>query len=261
MMKALSKMNKKDKQGVALFSVAITILVILLSFYLYKVNSPERKYDRNTMCNEHITRDKNNIFIFDISDPLSNHQKVFLKKRFNSVLAESSINDKFTIFTLDAESNGLSQPISMACMPKGAKDANQLTDNAKFLEKNFQDKFIEPMNESLNVVSSENTMETSPIFESLSDVNSLGFLDRNSQVNNVYIISDMLQNTDKYSVYRSGSSAVSDLPYISLPNTKVMVFWLERNNSEKYQTSSLAKSWARYIDSVSTLSFIEKVRD
>jgi len=257
----LRNLSKKDKQGLVLIAISMLILLVLIISLLVVSTSKDRQYDKVTLCNEHINRESNNIFIFDISDPLSVHQKEFLINRFKAIIDASNINDKFSLFTLDNESKGISSPISSVCMPKRPENTNLLTENSDFIKENFQNKFYLPMEKSLSLASIDNTMSSSPIFEAISDIKSLGYLDKNAQINNIYLISDMLQNTNQYSVYSSKEKAISSLPNISMPNTQFIVYWLDRTSNRKYQTARLAKEWAKYFDSIASLSLIEKVRD
>ncbi|GAA5189540.1 hypothetical protein [Ferrimonas gelatinilytica] len=253
-------LTTKDKQGVVIIIITSIVLIILLAFYVKAISSPERAFDKVTMCNDKMHRQNHNVIVIDVSDPLSPHQKRYLPAKVLDIVDDAARNDRFTVFVLDKSVTGLSKPIADVCKPKSPDDVNILTENERFLTKNFQEKFLFPMNEAIAELVEGKDMEVSPIYESISDLKSLNILDKSADKRTVFIISDMLQNTPFASVYSKGEKAIDDLPKFSLESTDVYVFWLDRDQDKKYQTKGLAESWAKYLDAVANLREIERVR-
>ena len=254
-------LSDSDKKGVKLFGVGASLLIALIAAYAVIAASPERKYDPDTLCNAELPRAVHEMFIVDISDSLSTHQRNFVSTYIGEKLASASVNDRFSIYVLDETSRGLSEPLIDLCKPKSASDVNALTSNKQFVERTYQEKFYKPLQASIERVVEANELSISPIYEALSDVVALKKYDGQASKVEVTLLSDMLQHSESGSVYRSGANAVDGLPTINLRDLELTVFWLDRPEGSKYQTAALAKSWATYLDKVANFQKIERVRN
>ena len=257
---AWNGLSDKDKNGVKLFGVAGLIFVSLATFYGLAASSPENKYDPVTLCNSELPRAEHSLFLVDISDSLSVHQRDFVTTYFGSVLDKAAVNDRFSIYILDERSRGLSDPIIDLCKPRSADDVNALTANKRFVEKIYSEKFYQPLQQSIEKVVEANELKISPIYESISDIASLGRGDDKAEKVKLILVSDMLQHSQAGSVYSAGAAAVEKLPSVNLQDIEVKVFWLDRPEASRIQTAALASSWASYLDKISEFDRIERVR-
>jgi hypothetical protein len=70
----------------------------------------------------------------------------------------------------------------------------------------------------------------------------------------------MLQNTARASVYSNGVATIKSLPRFNLKDYTVDVYWLDNPRHKALQNTALAQEWANYIDAISSLGKIQKVR-
>ena len=261
MKKARGGLSAEDKRGVAIFATGIAMLAALAIFVLQVIRSPEKDYDRVTLCNEHLPRHTHQLLIIDVSDALSAHQEHFLRTHISDLLESARVNDRFSIFVLDEKYNGLSDPVIDLCKPKAADDVDMLTSNRTFVRELYRERFEVPLEKAIAAAVTSGDQQVSPIYEALSDVVALKRIDPRADEVNLTIVSDMIQNSRAGSVFSSGAAAIDRLPSIDLRRAKTRVYWLDREKYRKYQTPDLETSWEDYLGSVSRFEQIEKIRD
>lgn len=261
MRRSRNRLSAEDRKGLALFVAGIAILAALAAVVLQRVYSPENNYDRQTLCNEQLPREAHNLFIIDVSDAMSAHQKNFLNRYISRLLEMSEINDRFTIFVLDERYSGLSEPVVDLCRPRSAEDVSSLTSNRLFVESLYEDRFETPLESAIAAAVSAGDQPISPIYEALSDVAALRRIDPRAEEVNLTLVSDMIQNSRAGSVFSSGPSAIEQLPMIDLGRARTRVLWLSREKYKQYQTPELETSWEEYLASVSRFDQIERVRN
>lgn len=256
-----SRFSAEDRKGLLLFAAGIAILVVLVAVVLQKLLSAENAYDRHTLCNERLPRQVHHLFIIDVSDAMSAHQKNFLNRHISRLLEMSGINDRFTVFVLDERYAGLSDPIVDLCKPRSAEDVSGLTANRLFVEDLYRKRFEVPLQTAIADTVSAGDQPISPIYEALSDVAALKRIDPRADEVNLTLVSDMIQNSRAGSVFHSGPSAIEQLPLIDLRRARTRVLWLSREKYKRYQTPELETSWEDYLASVSRFDQIERVRN
>ncbi|WP_323845160.1 hypothetical protein [Microbulbifer magnicolonia] len=244
-----------------IFAFGAAILIALAAFVLKVINSPEKDYDRVTLCNESLPRYSHHLLIIDVSDALSAHQEHFLRTHISDLLQSARVNDRFSIFVLDERYNGLSDPVIDLCKPNSADDVDMLTSNRVFVEQLYRDRFERPLERTIASVVASGEQKQSPIFEALSDIAALRRIDQRAGDISLTIVSDMIQNSRAGSVFSAGAEAIDNLPMIDLRRVKTKVFWLDREKYKRFQTSDLASSWEDYLASVSRFEQIERVRN
>lgn len=261
MRRSRNRFSPEDRRGLMLFAAGIAVLAALAAVVLQKIHSPENDYDRQTLCNESLPRQVHNLFIIDVSDAMSAHQKKFLSRHIARLLEASTVNDRFTIFVLDERYSGLSEPVVDLCKPRSAEDVSSLTANRLFVENLYEKRFESPLRGAIADTVSASDQPISPIYEALSDVAALKRIDPRAQEVNLTLVSDMIQNSRAGSVFSSGPEAIEKLPMIDLRRARTRVLWLNREKYSQYQTPELASSWEDYLASVSRFDQIEKVRN
>jgi len=254
-------LSGEDRKGIVIFAAGAAVLIALLCFVLWVIRSPEKQYDRVTLCNESLPRHAQHLLIIDVSDTLSAHQQHFLRRHISGLLEAAQVNDRFSIFVLDEHYNGLSDPVVDLCKPRSAGEVSGLTANRTFVENLYREHFEQPLEAAIARAVNSGEQPVSPIYEALSDVAALNRIDPRAEDVSLTLVSDMIQNSRAGSVFSSGAAAIEKLPPIDLRRARTTVYWLDREKYRKYQTAELQSSWQDYLASVSRFEQIEKVRD
>lgn len=254
-------LSVEDRKGIAVFVASLLVLAALVAVAIGTVSAPENDYDRDTLCNANLPRQAHKLFIIDVSDTLSGYQRRFLRRYIATQLQQAAINDRFSLYVLDEQYSGLSDPVVDVCKPRAGGDVSQLTSNREFVDRLYTERFAAPLESALARVVNSGEQEISPIYEALSDLVALRMLDRRAREVHLTIVSDMIQNSRAGSVFSNGPSAIAGLPPVNLRRARTSVLWLDREKYREYQTSELERSWEEYLASVSRFEEIEKVRD
>jgi len=212
--------------------------------------------------------------IFDKSETYTNDQVTDIKSSFKSWLSgnepaiknrpinldQFAVGNLIQLYVTDQSSLDIAEgltPVAQQCVPKDFVDANIYFENPAFLEKR-QNQFISKFNDAIDSLLDESEGK-SPILETLIRVsNSESFQMHSDKPRNMIIVSDMLQNSDKYSHYRSNQGTswevfedqMSDTVYVKVRfnNLKVQIFYATRLNprDRKLQNQDLVDFWSNF---------------
>ena len=155
--------------------------------------------------------------IFDKSQMYTNDQVTDIKTSFNLWLAGNEATTKSRRIDLDffqegnlvqlyvADENALSQPdglehMAELCVPKDFRDANQWIENPAFLKADYDD-FISKFSSIIEGLL-EKAEGNSPIMETLIRISNSESFQKHPNVNhNIFIVSDMIQNSNNWTHY------------------------------------------------------------
>lgn len=184
--------------GVALLAVAVAVV----SLVVYVVVSRDPPVDKTTMCPAagplgHI------VLLVDKTDPLNFTQRqafsVAMKELVETKVPEGHL---LSIFVLGEKFEQSAVPLIELCNPGSDLGKSELSENLKRLRKQYEDRFVRPLEEAAKALVSEEPAKASPIFEMLQLVGINGF--RRHAVNGpkrLVLVSDMLHNTPQFSMY------------------------------------------------------------
>lgn len=199
---AVKMRNKNIFMGV--FVLFIVVLIAGGSAYFYFTR--EASLDKISMCpatgpSGHI------VLLVDKTDPLTFIQKQsFLT--FLEDLTERRIEPGYllSVFVIGENYKDAALPLFEMCNPGKGENKSAMTANLKQLQRQYHDRFREPMLKLADTLQASKPAQFSPIFEMTQLVAINGF--HKSAVNGPHrliIVSDMLHNTPQFSMYRGNS--------------------------------------------------------
>ena len=213
--------------------------------------------------------------IFDKSQMYTNDQVTDIKTSFNLWLGGNEATTKNRRIDLDffqegslvqlyvADENALSQPdglkpMAELCVPKDFRDANQWIENPAFLKADYDD-FISKFSSIIEGLL-EKAEGNSPIMETLIRISNSESFQKHPNVNhNIFIVSDMIQNSNNWTHYSGRnqganwsrfSSEMSGTVFMRprLNQVQVQVFYAKRQNQrdKSIQTRSHVQFWEEF---------------
>lgn len=241
--------NKKIIVGISIF------FVLLGAMYIYQVMTLV-KYDINTLCPDSIPYNSYTLLI-DTTDKISTHQSRFMTTKINELIKTSDEYTRFSVFKLEEKTGGISQLIFDMCKPPDGSKANSIYENKTIANNKFKKRFVSPLITIINEMVFLKTQSKSPIYESISDIYSLKLSQQESPKNTIILFSDLLQNSNKYTVYNNGNG-VKNLPAIDMRGDKVHIYFLQRKgNTNPLQNKSLVEAWMNFFNksNITSLKF------
>ncbi|MFZ9180416.1 MAG: hypothetical protein ACO201_00915 [Rickettsiales bacterium] len=256
------QMNNKSggSKGNITAIALIAMAGIIIGFFAISFSKEQTKssaINKENFCANNL--EKLTVIIIDATDKLSLIQKASLKTRLWEIANNLEKNThKIQIYSVDKIINKILEPSIDLCNPGSAENANQLTENKKIIQKRYEEKFKKNLDIILDNVLNRDSLNQSPIMESIQSVAITSFIPLNNKAINkkLILVTDLLQNTPKFSAYKSNYnfSQYKDSEHYKhvksdLENVDVELFFLHRENTGKIQTPQLRDFWMEFFSS------------
>lgn len=187
---------------------------------------------KRTQCAE--TPARSSVILLDYSDSVATQTRDEILARATAWISDSvKEGEMVSIFTVDNSASRNLVPRFSRCKPP--REGNELYQNTKKIEKDFTELFSQPLNEILST--SPGRSDESPIAQTIIDLSLSRFLSA-ADTNALLVFSDMLENTESFSLYKCSSpeSAVAEfrssrqgaLPRPSYENLRVSLHLVPR---------------------------------
>lgn len=268
-----ARQRQKRRQDLMGIVGIITLLVIGGGgFYLLQsINDPLDEFK----CSIKNGPNAVTAIIFDKSQMYTNDQVTDIKTSFNLWLAGEEAATKNRPIDLDffqvgnlvqlyvADENKLKEPDGLKpeaelCVPKDFRDANQWIENPAFLKADY-DTFISTFSSIIQSLL-EKSEGMSPIMETIIRIsNSESFQKHGNVPHNLFIVSDMIQNTENWTHYPNKAQGKDWEAFKNqkkgsvylrprLNQVEVQVFYAKRElaRDRAIQTQSHIKFWSEF---------------
>ena len=275
-----SARQRRKKRQDLMGTIGIIALVVIFGGGFYFFQSTSDPLDKN-YCSIKNGPNAVTAIIFDKSQMYTNDQVTDIKTSFNLWLAGEEAITKNRNIDLDffqegnliqlyvADEKALSQPdglepVEELCVPKDFKAAKDLKNiegwiqNPDFLERDYNN-FLSAFNSIIEGLL-EKAEGNSPIMETLIRISNSESFQKHPNVNhNIFIVSDMIQNSNNWTHYSGRnqganwsrfSSEMSGTVFMRprLNQVQVQVFYAKRQNQrdKSIQTRSHVQFWEEF---------------
>ena len=254
----MARRRKKASLGagqIVLISLALLLIIIFIGFGIFLgLNREETKtLDKLTLCPidgpEHFVS-----VLLDATDGISETTRLKIQKKLIEEKEKLKQFEQLAFYLIDE--SGLSKaPTSIICNPGSLSDYGKLvvegiTANPKFIEmreKAFDKKVKESIN---NLLDRDFESRQSPLLAAVQKI-SLMIPDKKSGKNKIILISDLLEHTEVFSVYRSNldmkafsKSRAEEKFGADLSNYDLHIWLIQR---ERFEENNLMAFWARIL--------------
>lgn len=254
----MRRYGAKEKRRDAWAWVAGVVLLVVASavvgWVVYTQFSREPPIDKTTMCPAsgpmgHI------VLLVDKTDPLNFTQRqafsVAMKELIETKVPEGHL---ISIFVLGESFEQSASPIIELCNPGSDAGKSELNANLKRLRKQYEERFVKPIEDAGKALVADEPAKASPIFEMLQLVGINGF--RKQAVKGprrLVLFSDMLHNTSQFSMYSGamefGAYEASDYAKKTQAELKDVVVELHYlMTTPRLQTRRNLAFWERYFE-------------
>ncbi|WP_133118477.1 hypothetical protein [Caviibacterium pharyngocola] len=162
--------------------------------------------------------------------------------------------EMISVFALGEDFQQNDEPLLQLCNPGDGSDKSEWTANLKKLKRQYEERFFSPILTISNELTNIEAAKRSPVMEQIQLVAINGFKKQHITGNRkLIIVSDMLQNTPEFSMYKT---QISYSEFIKqdyaqrvkpdLNNVKVELYYIM--NSPKLQTRRHLNFWEQYFD-------------
>lgn len=238
----------------------VIVIVILLSFivgifFFMNRQANDQLIDKSTFC-EDGNLPMVTMVLVDASDALDPVRK----ERAIAMLMRETLNSparsRADIYIARANGESLIQPIFSICNP--GKAGNMWVSDAAGDKKKFEEDYLGGLERAFDEALGKPPSRTSPILESIRETSTKSFARvPNETIKRVFIVSDMLQNSDLISHYRGIGTFETFKASSAWPNSitdlhgaKVTFLYITRPTSRSIQGVRHQTWWENYITAV-----------
>jgi hypothetical protein len=246
--------NRRRTRNIAVGITALVLFTATLAGVAWYLINRDSGLDRVTLCPK--TGPKGQIVLLvDKTDPLNYTQKqAFL--RLLEELVDHRVEPGYlvSVFVLGEDYREGGTPLVEICNPGSGEGKSELTANIEKLNRQFRDRFREPLLKQADALISTRPAKNSPIIEMLQLVSINGF--RAHAVHGpkrLIVVSDMLHKTAQISMYQRlpEYDAYAESEYgrktrTELPGVQVELHWIL--HYPKLQTSQLIDFWRQFFE-------------
>ena len=193
-------LTQEDRKGIRNIVICTTI-IIFLGILSINLRSDEN-FDHETLCLLDQPLSGHTVFFVDRTDPLNKKQTQWLLREIEKSKSGLTSNEKLSIFSIIGSNDSFLRELFSRCSPGSGKEANPLYQNPKKIQKYFEESFGKPLTKKLDTLTQGTKYSTSPIMESIKILLNQKEFSPNINNRKLYIVSDMLQNTQEFSHYR-----------------------------------------------------------
>ena len=273
MIRSAKARKKQSQDRWSLFGIVV-LLTLFVGSYVFYQDVTDPLDGRNCSIKNGPTAIT--AIVFDKSQAYSPEQITDIKASFKSWLKGVEPSSKkrpidlelFSVGTLlqlyVTDQGDLDQakglpPLVEMCIPKDSQKANEWIENEEFM-KEIYDRFITAFNSQIELLLKV-ADGTSPIMETFVRIsNSESFLAHQGVPRNLFVVSDMLQNSDNYSHYKENQGTdwtifekkMAATIYLRprLNDVRWQVFFAKRDDprEKKLQSTRLSKFWESFFN-------------
>ena len=259
---------ERRHQTLRMILMAVGIVVLLALFGLGWWMSRERNLARDSrLCPQETGPLSVHVVLIDATDPYNMAQRSQLRSLLLELKDTTPKDGLLAIYVVSEIVAELPVSAFEACSPGDPKDANALIENVTRIRQRWEEQFEKPLRALIDKLLESPALAQSPIMEMVQTV-SISTLQKTRVARKLTLVSDLLQNSPLFSLYRSaprGSRSRQEKAArwydlfdvfrqspgferlrTDLSGVDVELFYIRRDNAEELQGGQLIQLWDRY---------------
>lgn len=246
--------RRGEPSGLVIGAVGVLVVCLVMGFaWLYltaRANNPERD---ELFCPKSGPRSQALVLV-DASDSIADLTRMEITKRLVDEAASVPTGGRLTIRTLRADASGAGQIFDL-CNPGDGAELNEITGNPERARARWREGFEEPLSAALKEATRDAQADRSPIMAAIQQfaVDRLVSRAERSIPTTLIVISDMLENTPDFSMYRGGAdygryahSPAAERYQTNLQGAQVELWLIERDKGPA-DADAIVSFWDQWV--------------
>ena len=194
-----ARKHKQTILGFALlgFGTLLVLVIALIPRFLSKA------YDPQTLCLLEVPLQTHVLILVDRTDPLTPLQSVIFRKLLLRERAALRPHAKLSVFTVTDTTGVLEDQRFSMCSPGHREDANLLYENPQQVQRFFERRFEEPLDQVILDLTGAQVAPQSPIYQSLLKVLRRPDFTWRVPQRRLILLSDLMEHTAAFSHYNT----------------------------------------------------------
>lgn len=236
-------LSEADKKGVRIMT-AVGMIFLIIAAMAGHAKWDELQYDEVTLCR--VDSDYSVAFlIVDKTDRWTKDQIPTIKNKLEKVKNSLAKYERLYIYTIN--SDGIqTRPLFDMCNPGQGKQFNPLNNNPRLRQKRWKESFGIPFEKIIDKASQPGQTNRTNLLEMLDYIE---LYTSKENLNRVFFISDMMQNSDRVSFYGripSHGEVKDKLPEIGFLYEATVYFHNRLKNGQKIK--AVKQFWTQYFE-------------
>jgi len=251
--------RRKSLQSVAYLWIGILLIIgvagVSISLFLLKPEKIEK--DPLTLCPVKNGPSAFTSIVIDRTDSFGSISKADVEVELQDILDSTKEYEEISLFVVEPVEKSPLRSIISVCNPGTPDKADPWTQNPELVAKNWKTKFLTPLGDLLNRLLVEEEAPLSPIMESIQSVSitALGGSQKSSLPRRIILISDLLQNSQAWSLYTQNPDfeAFSEAKVTrglnpDLRGVSNELLFLQRETKIRIDEKKLLRFWIQWIE-------------
>lgn len=145
------------------------------------------------------------ILLIDQSDPFNPNDLGWVNEFIDSEARTLPRFGRLTVVTPNSDDPYEAKIVYSKCSPGSAEYANPILQNPRMIEDTWRETFYAPLSAEIEKALTDTRQPSSPLFEAVYSVADRADFQPSSGTRRVILISDLMQHSDEFSMYRSGT--------------------------------------------------------
>ncbi len=252
----------KRQRRLAFLNIAIVILAIAgVAYAVYRLQP--QPFDELTLCPVSDEIPAHTALLLDKTDNYSRGQADRIAALVRRTADDLDVGERFTLFELDERGRMDPDGAFSRCNPGQGGQVNPLYNNPRQVQERYEEAFGEPLDAIMATLIAPREAPQSPVVEAIARLAQTDAFSDQSPRRRVIVISDMLQNSDTFSIYggdpgtlplgmagpEAVAAAISNaFPRADLRGVDVEVRLIPRTRFEDLQRGALRDYWETLFD-------------
>lgn len=261
------RVRTQNRRGYLILSASAIAVVAVVAGALWLAGHSV-ELDEVTLCPLNRPPERVVAILVDGSDPVSPIQRALVRTELNAVRRSLPRYAALQVHVLGTAAEEALEPVFRACNPGSPDEIDQLIESPLQARRRWEEGFLAPLEAAFETVLPEGSAPVSPIIESVQAVAASTFVEYDRSVpRTLVVVSDMLQNTENASHYRSteGFAGLQSQPNYAhlradLEGVEVEILYVDRPEFVSFQGADHITFWQEYFaDQGATLKRVKRI--
>lgn len=145
------------------------------------------------------------ILLIDQSDPFSENDLAWVDELIDAEARALPRFGRLTVILPNSAQPFDPKTLYAHCSPGSVEDANPILQNPRMIDDTWREHFYKPLSETVEETLKTTNQPSSPLFEALYAVGDRADFQSNRNNRRLVIVSDLMQHSDGFSFYRTGT--------------------------------------------------------
>ncbi|MEL7546743.1 MAG: hypothetical protein AAGJ84_08835 [Pseudomonadota bacterium] len=209
----MSRRRRRQQRQAVINFVIVAILVGAVGYMLYRLQPVP--YDEDTLCLVSDQLPAHTAIIIDKTDAYTEIEAGLIERVIRRSRDQLDVGERITLFELDQAGRFDPRGELTLCNPGRGDQVNPLFNNPRMMEEAYAEKFAGPMDEVLADLVVPKEAPSSPILEAVARLAQTENFSERAPQRRLVLVSDMLQNSDIFTIYGAGGSLPENIPSAS----------------------------------------------